>query len=499
MAAIPTIRAAFLSLVAILAAAGTVHGAVFGPVVVAVERGPAVHEAVFEADPGAYVLRVQPLGEPAAVTIWLNGQTVVSPRDLPVAGGATLERGVTLAATNVIRIRIIGRPGLAARVWLEPAGGEPVLADCGTATELFSAPPTDLADVVALVPLGSLTPPDHTLPTHHMYVVADEGRSSIPVYAPGDAVLTAVVVGERGGTDDITLSLRPCAQVRLYYLHLNALEPGLEATIGNFPEELCLDGSCARLVRVPLLAGQLLGWAQPKDFGPLGFDIGLVDDRRGPLPFASPARYDLAALGEQPPELRPFLEELAPKRLHQFCALEYFVPELRAAMEPLLGRWDGAVRRTVEPRCGEHMQDIPGTAQGNWFLHAWSSAFWEADETLALVADNIEPDVPVFSISNAFGAAWQPAEIYTFAPVLEEGTVNRHFAAVAPGAVHCYEGLRLQTSAEAIAGVVLVEVFSSGGADPADRLRIERRLDLGSCPVTPAPSDFTTNALTFQR
>jgi hypothetical protein len=68
-----------------------------------------------------------------------------------------------------------------------------------------------------------------------------------------------------------------------------------------------------------------------------------------------------------------------------------------------------------------------------------------------------------------------------------------------PGAVHCYEGLRLQTSAEAIAGVVLVEVFSSGGADPADRLRIERRLHLGSCPVTPAPSDFTTNAMTFQR
>lgn len=139
------------------------------------------------------------------------------------------------------------------------------------------------------------------------------------------------------------------------------------------------------------------------------------------------------------------------------------------------------------------MQDVPGTAQGNWFLTETSSAFTETDETIALVHDNVDPVIPVFSVSNTLPGT--PTAAYRFSPVIGAGSVNRDFADVVPGAVYCYENvIGLE---DANAGIFLMEVFSSGGNGEVDRLRIERRADLVSCPAE--PRSFSEAAVVFQR
>jgi len=50
--------------------------------------------------------------------------------------------------------------------------------------------------------------------------------------------------------------------------------------------------------------------------------------------------------------------------------------------------------------CGSVMQDIPGTAQGNWFLSGIKETYTE-DPHHALVCSNIRPGNAVLSVGNS--------------------------------------------------------------------------------------------------
>ena len=134
------------------------------------------------------------------------------------------------------------------------------------------------------------------------------------------------------------------------------------------------------------------------------------------------------------------------------------------------------------------MQDLPGTAQGNWFGDETGGAIPERNR-IALVHDNVDPGIPVFSISDEF--PFWGAGAWRFTPAAT-GFVNRDFSAVMPGNVYCYEGMRV---GETNSGTVLIEVFGTG-AETANRLRIERP-GVASCGSP--PWSFTTAAVVFQR
>jgi hypothetical protein len=53
-------------------------------------------------------------------------------------------------------------------------------------------------------------------------------------------------------------------------------------------------------------------------------------------------------------------------------------------LRSLFGR---GVRRTAEPVCGQLMQDVPGSAQGRWYMGSSDMD----DRNLALVHDNVIP------------------------------------------------------------------------------------------------------------
>lgn len=68
---------------------------------------------------------------------------------------------------------------------------------------------------------------------------------------------------------------------------------------------------------------------------------------------------------------------------------------MQATLSALLGRF--TLRRIIAPTCGTIMQDIAGTAQGRWFFDTSSGE----DRHLALVHDNVDPRVGVFSVGTS--------------------------------------------------------------------------------------------------
>ncbi|MBI3261127.1 hypothetical protein HYZ64_02005, partial [Candidatus Berkelbacteria bacterium] len=67
---------------------------------------------------------------------------------------------------------------------------------CGSG-QLFSVAPVAPTDFLSIVPLGNLSPPDHTVPTDHIYVVIKEHNNIDPsqdktVRAPGDITIQSI-------------------------------------------------------------------------------------------------------------------------------------------------------------------------------------------------------------------------------------------------------------------------------------------------------------------
>jgi hypothetical protein len=161
------------------------------------------------------------------------------------------------------------------------------------------------------------------------------------------------------------------------------------------------------------------------------FDLGAFDYRTQ-LSYANPWRYG-----------NPEAEGLQRSRsLSIICPIELFDEETKSRLYE-------KVFRTVDPICGEVMQDIGGTLQGNWFQgesDPRNPASW--DGQLAFVHDNNDPSKLVISIGGFFtdSGKWE------FMP-LTSGYTNRRFSDVRPdGNIYCY------SSAES--GRILVQLAS---------------------------------------
>lgn len=337
--------------------------------------------------------------------------------------------------------------------------------ECGASNAVLTVAPTGDDGFQSLLPLGSLFPPDHTIPTDHTYYVfaRSSPRDPVPVTdvrAPGTVWVTRItfvsaVEDGRTISADYKLDFSPCKQIHLYYDHITKLAPRLQSEYGagssGCQESHSRPGStnsyCSRDVGVKLSAGELVG--QAGGGTAVGFDFGGSDSRRAELRYANSARYN----GES---------------RHVICPFDLFQPLLR---EALMRRFE----RSAEPRCGRVMQDKPGAAQGNWFFGdggAGDPTEW--GRSLALVHDNRDPTLGVVSVG---GVISEPGT-FVFTPT-HTGLVNREFAEIRPGAaVYCYE-YEGQGAAGRVTlhGHVLVRLVS------ATELRAEHHD--GDCPANP--------------
>lgn len=290
---------------------------------------------------------------------------------------------------------------------------------------IFNKIPVDLKEIKAFRPLGFITLPYHMFGAKHSAFTINlpgEKRTDIPVYFPGDAWVTLITSIEAPIQSGYSLSFYPCSTFKAYFGHLGKISPHLETEFRKSEtacQELNHDGKnpmkkCYAEVLIPVKSGELAGFSD----GMAGVDFGAVDYGQPPHDFANPSRYDF-------------------DYLHYVSPVPYFEPRTRAELEAKTGSYDGTVRRTAEPKGGTFMQDLKGTAQGNWFLPG-KNIFNTPDFSpfAALLHDYVDPSQPLFSMGNSVKNL--PLGIYSFA-VRSEGLVNRDFSAVTPGRIYCYE------------------------------------------------------------
>ncbi len=295
------------------------------------------------------------------------------------------------------------------------------LGGCGNGP-VFTTAPTAPTDFSYLVPLGNLGPPDHTVPTDHIYYVfAKHGPTApaIAVRAPGKIRITqanrqTVYINGKIRTDDYHLFFSPCRGVSANFDHINKLGPKLAAVIGN-QKGSCKDTHprpgdtyryCNSDTDVLLQPGEIVGTAGQG--AAYGFDFGVADKRQPALVYANPKRYGKAD--------------------HTVCPISLF-------SEPVKTELMSRFKRTVAPVCGEVDQDKPGTLQGNWYSFKGSASGVESwSKSLALVHQNTDPTIGAISMGSLGGYTG----ILNFTP-RSSGTLSREFSTVTPGpTIYCY-------------------------------------------------------------
>ena len=345
----------------------------------------------------------------------------------------------------------------------------------------YSVSPIDLATPFNLDPLGHMSGVGgHMFPTDHIYFYvpkATEATPTINIYSPGNIgiyqVASSRYLNASPPFTDYTIRFTPCQGLLGFFYHVGELSPALAAAIGPI-NDYCstyTDGSiyyCTKTVATYVNVGELLGTMTGRvgsSFTTL--DLGAYDHTQAALPFVSPAR--------QPQEA-----------LYTRCPLEPFQEPVKSLLEARLGEYDGSVRRTDPPVCGEYMQDVPNTAQGLWYVPGTPPApVQDISPHLALVHENVLTSTGVFSVGTSMSASSLPGTQYRF-DTASAGQVNLDFDLVtANGTVYCYD-----TFSNLPNSIILVQLTS------ATTLKIERQT-AANCGA--GPWAFTSNVSNFER
>lgn len=387
----------------------------------------------------------------------------------PTATPAQPTATTTTAATTTIPTTVI------------PTTGIPACP--GVGTPLFDALPIAAGDFLAFRPLGFLSTPIHMFPAKHSaFSMTLPGATPmrVPVRSPGRAWIKEIWEASfSSGGQNYQLYLYPCSDVRVYMGHVATISEKLMTEMRRVPPSCgsFADGTGTVTIcrhenlAVSLESGEQIGTGPDT----AGIDFGLVDFRLPPAGFIRIEHYDY---------FYPFWA----------APLEYFTAEARTMLAAKTGSVYGSPVRTATPIGGTHMQDVAGTAQGNWFppgvYHKNST---DLSPMLALASDYVNPSQPIMAIGNSIRCV--SMGLYSYAVELQ-GFVNRAFRSIVPdGNVYCFDRfLRDRTTGGLSLGQppgVLLMAMPNGTT-----LRVE----LAAASTCAASSrTLTANATTFER
>jgi hypothetical protein len=208
------------------------------------------------------------------------------------------------------------------------------------------------------------------------------------------------------------------------FYHVSTLDEELFGDVSSFSDwflenEYSTGGetyrSWNRECNIAVKAGDVLGTAGGNP-GQWMLDLGIYDTRYQPEMVANPARWSQYQC------------------IHAVCPLQYYGENTMGTQ-----LWNLVDREEIEgdsTPCGTVMQDVPGTAQGCWFLDGVSETYPE-DPHLALVYSNTRPDRAVLSAGNSIPNL--ASGTYEFVP-RKDGPLNRDFADITPdGYIYRFE------------------------------------------------------------
>lgn len=308
------------------------------------------------------------------------------------------------------------------------------------ATPLFDVIPVDPADFLAFRPLGFMSPPIHMFPAKHSaFSMTMPGQVAVPkpVRAPANVWVKEIWEASFStGGANYQLYVYPCKEVRVYFGHLVTLSDRLRTEMQKVPPTCnsFVDGTATvttcrhENMSVALASGEQMGTGPDA----AGVDFGLVDFRLAPAAFIRLDHYD----SYYPKWASP---------------LDYFRPDVKATLANQTGHFFGTHMRSAPPIGGTFMQDLAGTAQGNWFFpgvyHANST---DLSPSLGLATDYVDPRQPIMAIGTRVTGATMG--LYSF-PALSAGSINRAFNDVkVDGITYCYDNF---TPGQSIGGLPL--------------------------------------------
>ena len=318
------------------------------------------------------------------------------------------------------------------------------LPPCGDKKEFFTKLPLALDDFTTIDPLGLLSPTSHTFPAPHLYFrIKREGSSfespvaKVPLYAPADITITKINLIQATNNpkfaDDAAVHFALCSEFKAYFDHVVYLAPKLQQAYDSASTDRCDEYTltyktgpinwkkCDKNVNLKVSEGELIGYAGGGQ-GQVALDLGAFDSRIEPNNYVNPKRG--------------FRIELP----YNVCPLDYFSQTLSGLYRARLGGYSRSGGISTSPPCGKVIQDIPGTAKGNWFapgIDMTRSA--HEPPHLALVQGHIDQYLQAFSNGESTKNSGLDFAIYYFTPQ-DSGLVNRDFAQVKPdGNVYCYD------------------------------------------------------------
>lgn len=376
------------------------------------------------------------------------------------------------------------------------------LQDCGK-NSVFSVSPIPLSDIDYIEPLGHVNPPGHVFPINHMYfyLPLDAQRTALKtsVVSPGNITVYKIerfqYYSDQSHNNiirtDYTLSFAPCKTISGFFYHLTSLSDKLISSFES-PFDYCVNvtagdeifQSCGKYVNVQVNAGENLGEAGGYQGGSQALDWVLEDFNKPPLDYANNSRFS-SATGQD-------------YSRYIVCPLDYFTESISSSLYSFVGGYaidnpfSAITKRAAAPLCGTTEQDIPGTAQGNWFNPIHSDYFSE-EPNIALIHDDINTQLGVFSIGNTLSNSGIESGAYYFTPK-NSGQINIDFRDVNQnGGIYCYEtDKKLYSNINSVppSQVILIQLINSM------QLKIEG-LNQDNCGT--GPWNFTPNAEIFYR
>jgi len=344
-----------------------------------------------------------------------------------------------------------------------------------SAGAIYDSLPTDLSRIRAIEPLGHVAPSPHTFPSDHVYFYVSTGTvDATPAYAPGAIHIIDIASTEYLDASpvftDYAIYFYACKDVKTYYAHIRTLSPSVQSQQAS--AQVCSVYStggrsyrrCDSSVNISLQSGDLIGYSAISG----AFDFGSYDYRISPPDFAAPARHTHS------------------DQYYTVCPIDYFMPGPKAAMEALLGRFDGGYHRSVAPVCGQYNHDVAGTARGFWY-HPGSPNVPE-DPHLGLMINNVYAPQETISIGTSLPN--QTPVFYTYVPN-NSGFVDRALNQVTPdGHIYCYDTFYDPIGQLSGGPTFILQLLDS------TTLRFESQ-PAGSCGT--GPWAFTSNAVEFER
>lgn len=331
-----------------------------------------------------------------------------------------------------------------------PSGeGAPCPSDLKT--PLFDSLPIAMDDFLAFRPLGFMSVPIHMFPAKHSaFSMTPLGQTAVPkpVRAPGKVIVTEIYEAKAStGGRNYQIFMRPCGEVRAYFGHLVTISDKLltefnraPAQCNSFAEGSVTMTTCRReRLSIELASGEQFGTGPDT----AGVDFGVLGFRRTPEKFINLEHYDT---------YYPFYTS----------PLDYFTAGLRTQLESKTGQVFGTRMRVAAPVGGSYMLDVPGTAQGNWFLpgkHFRNTT--DLSAFLGLARDYVDPNELLMSLGT--GVKNATLGLYSYVPT-HTGYVNRDYKDIVPdGRVYCIDSFKQGQSTGGVpltkpAGVLLLNM-----------------------------------------